>query len=100
VRMGSSLNPFHPKVRWAIKVKVRARFWLETTLASLCGSLSVLTVFWRDWVEALTGFNPDGNNGSFEWAIIAGLLLFCVAAGVAARVERLRPRTAAAEPSG
>jgi hypothetical protein len=98
--MGSSLNPFHPKVRWTIKVKVRARFWLETTLASLCGFLSILTVFWRDWVEALTGFNPDSNNGSFEWAIIAGLLLFCVAAGVAARVEWLRPRTAAVAPSG
>lgn len=33
-------------------------------------------------VEALTGFNPDGNNGSFEWAVVADLLWFCVAAGV------------------
>jgi hypothetical protein len=81
-----------------MKSAVRARFWLEATLASLSGFLGVLTVFWRDWVEALTGFDPDRHTGSFEWAIVAGLLLLCVAVGVAARAEWRRAH--AVEPAG
>ena len=77
-----------------MKSKVRGRFWLETSLASLCGVLAVLTLLWRDWVEALTGFSPDRHSGSFEWAIVAGLFLFCVAVGVVARAEWRRPRAA------
>lgn len=70
-----------------MKSTVRARFWLEAALASLCGFLAVLTLFWRDWIEALTGFDPDNHNGSFEWMIVAGLLVICVLVGVAARAE-------------
>jgi hypothetical protein len=70
-----------------MKSAVRARFWFELALASLSGFLAVLTVSWRDWVEALTGSDPDRHNGSFEWTIVAGLLLISVVVGVAARVE-------------
>jgi DMSO/TMAO reductase YedYZ heme-binding membrane subunit len=73
---------------------VRIRFWLEAGLASLCGFLAVLTGFWRDWVEAITGFSPDRHSGSLEWAIVAVLLLACVLAGQAARSEWRRPRAA------
>lgn len=75
---------------------VRARFWLETALASLCGLLAVLTLFRRDWIEALTGFDPDHHNGSFEWAIVACLFAACLLAGLAARTEWRRPRPALA----
>jgi hypothetical protein len=71
---------------------VRVRFWLEAGLASLCGFLAVLTVIWRDWVEAITGFDPDRHNGSLEWAILAGLLAGCIGVGLAARSEWRRPR--------
>jgi hypothetical protein len=75
---------------------VRARFWPETALASACGFLAVLTVFWRDWIEALTGVDPDRHSGSLEWAIVAALVVLCLAAGGAARAEwrRSRPATA------
>jgi hypothetical protein len=69
---------------------IRARFWLETTLASLSGSLSLMTIFRRDWLETLTGFDPDRHSGSVEWAIVAGLLALGVSVGVAARAEWLR----------
>ena len=75
---------------------VRARFWLEATIASLCGFLAVLTLFWRDWIEALTGFDPDHHNGSFEWLIVAGLFAVCVLLGAAARGEWRRSRPAVA----
>jgi DMSO/TMAO reductase YedYZ heme-binding membrane subunit len=87
--------PLSTESEVAIKSKVRARFWVETTLASLCGFLAFLTMVWRDWIEALTGFSPDHHNGSFESAIVAGLLFLCAAAGVAARVEWRQARTAA-----
>jgi undecaprenyl pyrophosphate phosphatase UppP len=70
-----------------MKSTVRARFWLDVIPASLSGFLAALTVFWRDWVEVLTGFDPDRHNGSLEWAIVAGLVVLCVAGGLVARAE-------------
>jgi hypothetical protein len=77
------------------RVTVRARFWIEAGLASCCGFLGVLTLFLRDWIEALTGFNPDRHDGSLEWMIVAGLLLVCVLLAFAARIEWRRSRPAA-----
>jgi hypothetical protein len=34
-------------------------FRIEVSLAVLTGLLGVLTIFWRDWIEALTGWSPD-----------------------------------------
>jgi hypothetical protein len=92
VRLRSA--PFRLESEAAMKSTVRVRFWLETSLASLCGVLAVLTLFWRDWIEALTGFNPDHHNGSFEWAIVAGLFLLCLVVGAVARAEWRRSRIA------
>jgi DMSO/TMAO reductase YedYZ heme-binding membrane subunit len=71
---------------------LRARFWLEAVLASVSGFLAVLTVFWKDWIEGLTGFDPDHHNGSFEWMIVAGLFVVCMAVSVAANKEWRRHR--------
>ena len=79
-----------------MKSTVRARFWLESSLAWLCGLLAVLTLWWRGWVEALTGLDPDHHSGSLEWAIVAGLFLLCVGVGIAARAEWRRARVASA----
>ena len=78
-----------------MKSTVRTRFWLEVGLASLCGFLAVLTLFWRDWIEALTGFDPDHHNGAFEWMIVGGLLLVCVLVSIGARAEWRRRRPVA-----
>jgi hypothetical protein len=75
-----------------VKSTIRARFWFEAGLTSLCGFLAVLTGFWQDWIEALTGFDPDHHNASFEWMIVAGLFLACILAFFAARAEWRRPR--------
>jgi hypothetical protein len=37
--------------------KIRVR--LETAVALLAGLLGVVTIFWHDWIEALTGWDPD-----------------------------------------
>jgi hypothetical protein len=69
------------------------RFWVEAGFAALSGFLAILTLFTRDWVEALTGFDPDNHDGSFEWVIVAVLLLVCILFSIAARADwrRLSP---------
>ena len=44
----------------------------------------VVTFFWSDWIEALTGFEPDDHSGSFEWAFVATLLIINVVASMLA----------------
>ena len=29
-------------------------------------------IFWVDWIEALTGFEPDQNDGTVEWLVVIG----------------------------
>jgi hypothetical protein len=68
------------------------RFWIETALATSCGFLALLTLVSRDWIEALTGYDPDQHDGSVEWMIVAALALLCVLLSLAAlrSAERLR----------
>jgi undecaprenyl pyrophosphate phosphatase UppP len=69
----------------------RVRVVAETAIASFAGALGVLTIFWHDWIEALTGWDPDHHNGSFEWMIVAVLLIIAAVVGATARRDwRLR----------
>jgi hypothetical protein len=36
--------------------------------------LVVLAIFWPDWIEALTGYDPDQHTGTVEWLIVIALL--------------------------
>jgi hypothetical protein len=65
------------------RTRVRAR--LETALALCTGVLGILTIFWHDWIEILTGWDPDHHNGSAEWIVVAGLLTVAIAMGLIAR---------------
>ena len=63
----------------------------------LAGALGIVTVFWHDWIEALTGWDPDHHNGSAEWLIVAVLLAVAVAMGTVSRRHwKLRLQAAAA----
>jgi hypothetical protein len=79
-----------------MKTTLRARFWLETGLALLSGCLLVLTLVWPDWIEAITGFEPDNHSGSVEWGLVATLLTVSVVGSILARIEWRRQRFAAA----
>lgn len=67
-------------------LRVRAR--LETAVALLAGILGTVTIFWHDWTEILTGWDPDQHKGSVEWILVVALLAVAVAAGLAARRHR------------
>jgi hypothetical protein len=76
--------------------ELRARFWIEAALAGASGFLCVLTLAWRDWIEGVTGFDPDHGSGALEWAIVGALLIVTLVLGSLARVEWRRPAPAGA----
>jgi hypothetical protein len=43
-------------------------------ITAFCGGLAVLTLFWPDWIEVLTGYDSDQHNGMVEWLIVIALL--------------------------
>ena len=51
-----------------------SRVALIRPIALFCGVLAVLAIFWPDWIEALTGFDPDQHDGTVEWLIVIALL--------------------------
>jgi hypothetical protein len=79
----------------------RLLVWLEVGIACFAGALGIITAFWHDWIEALTGWDPDRHNGGIEWVIVMVLLAISVAAGSLASHHRrlLISRRDIAEPS-
>jgi undecaprenyl pyrophosphate phosphatase UppP len=57
---------------------------LEIAVALGAGILGILTTFWHDWIEALTGWDPDQHSGSVEWVVVVALLVVAVAMGLVA----------------
>jgi hypothetical protein len=53
-------------------------------VALSAGALGLLTIFWHDWIEVLTGQDPDHHDGSVEWILVLGLMGVAVTVGLAA----------------
>jgi hypothetical protein len=70
-----------------MKRSFRARFWIEFSAASITALLCIITPFWPDWIEAISGWDPDQHDGSVEWMIAGGLLLITLAISAFARSE-------------
>jgi hypothetical protein len=69
----------------------RTRFWIEAGLAVTTGFLAVLTVVWRDWIEAALRVDPDRHSGSLEWLIVAALAVATCTLIALARAEWRSP---------
>ena len=71
-----------------------ARFWIETVAAVVGFALLLLTLVSHEWIEELTGYEPDGGNGTLEVALPLVLLTIAAASSIAARrVYRRTPLT-------
>lgn len=73
---------------------LRRRFWLETGMAIVTSILFVITLVQRDWIEIVSGVDPDNGNGSLEWLIVGVLLVVTIALFTLASYEWRRARTA------
>jgi hypothetical protein len=65
----------------------RRRFWVEICLAAFTGLLAIITPIFPDWIEVLSGWDPDQHDGSIEWLIVAGLFVVTVVMVTLAALE-------------
>jgi hypothetical protein len=72
---------------------LRTRF--EAALCAVFAILALATLVWPTWIESLTGLEPDGGNGMFEWLIVLVFGLVALGLGLLARhdyrLARSRP---------
>lgn len=69
---------------------VRTRIVAETVLGAVAGSMGLLTLVWRDWLEAVFGWDPDHHSGSAELVVVLAPLMVALLMGWTARWERRR----------
>jgi hypothetical protein len=72
----------------------RKRFWLQIILACISGGLTVLTLIWHNWIELLFEMEPDGGDGSAEWAVVLIFIVLTVTFSGLARMEWQRLQAA------
>jgi hypothetical protein len=73
------------------------RFWAEIALASFTGLVGIITPFFPDWIEAISGWDPDQHDGSVERMIVVGLCVVSIAMFSLAAVEWRRTASAGAQ---
>jgi hypothetical protein len=73
--LGISINTL---LEAQVRKNFRRRFWVETGLASIAGLLALITPIFPDWIEFVSGWDPDQRDGSVEWLIVVGLFLVTV----------------------
>ena len=75
--------------------RLRIRVTIETGLAIVSFLLVVLTLISDEWIEALTGIEPDHGSGALEWGIVVVFAVAAVASSTLAWRDARRLRTAA-----
>jgi len=70
--------------------KLPTRFWFEAITGAVGLALFILTLFSREWIEELTGWDPDNGNGSLEIVIAVGLVAVSAASFFLARRDYRR----------
>ena len=65
----------------------RPLFWIEIGLAAITGLLALITPIFPDWIEFVSGWDPDQHNGSVEWMIVVGLFVVTIVMVVLAAIE-------------
>jgi uncharacterized membrane protein len=70
-----------------VRKNVRRRLWFEIGLASITGFLAIITPVFPDWIEFVSGWDPDRHVGSVERLIATGLFLVTIAMFALAAME-------------
>jgi uncharacterized membrane protein len=61
-----------------MRTNFRPLFWIEIGLAAITGLLALITPIFPDWIEFVSGWDPDQHNGSVERKIVVGLFVVTV----------------------
>ncbi len=80
-------------MRW----NFRPLFWIEIGLAAITGLLALITPIVPDWIEVISGWDPDQRDGSVERMIVVGLFAVTLVMVALAAME-WRRMTATASP--
>jgi uncharacterized membrane protein len=72
----------------------RPLFWVEVGLAAITGLLALITPIFPDWIEFVSGWDPDKHDGSVERMIVVGLFVVTIVMVFAAAIEWRRTATA------
>jgi hypothetical protein len=59
----------------------------ELGLASITGLLALITPIFPDWIELVSGWDPDQHDGSVERLIVVGLFVVAATIFALAAVE-------------
>ena len=65
--------------------RLKTRLRVESILAAISAGLFVLTLINAEWIEALTGLEPDAGSGALEFLIAAAFLVAAVVTALMAR---------------
>lgn len=69
---------------------LRRRVRIESALACLSAALFALTLVYPEWIEALTGLEPDAGSGAVELLVSAAFLVVAIALALLSRRDRRR----------
>jgi hypothetical protein len=67
------------------RLKLQAR--IETGVAIAAAALFLLTLISREWIEFLTGWDPDGGSGALEMGIVVVLAAIALGLSLRARAD-------------
>jgi len=71
--------------------QLRIRSGIEIGLAVIAVVLFVVTLVSAEWIEELTGWEPDGGSGALEWLIAGAFLVAAIVfASMGVRTGRRR----------
>jgi hypothetical protein len=73
-------------VRWT----ARTRFRIEALAAAATSVLAVVTLFVPDWIEVVTGAEPDHGSGTLEVLIVLALAIASVVLTLVAYADHRR----------
>ena len=70
--------------------RLRRRLRIEVVLAVISAALCVLTIAFPEWIEELTGLEPDAGSSALEWIIAGAFLVAAMLVAVLARRDYRR----------
>jgi hypothetical protein len=74
----------------------RSRFWIEVAMLVLSLASLAATLIDREWIEAVTGLDPDAGSGALEWALTLAFASAALLSASLAWLEWRRARPASA----